>query len=373
MSCCAPILREASYHETVRCGVMLCGAAIYPGEHHELRYEAVVIVCHLEESTESDYGGVLLYTVDGEDIIAYLEEKGEFPVATPRPPFQYQLAFCTPPLVGQVLPGLSCETCRPGLSSAPMSPCFPPLVGQALLPHQTCPQLLLHMHPFPPNLSRAVNCCPPGLSSNPFFPSSPPRWQTPASLLVTQGNTAGAPQVSLRCTLQAQQFHWLGHYVCCSRKSHSLASAFVRFQISPRRMYEWIEYHLHMGVDRIVVYDAGAVDAEVVAMLDAYTEQDISIQIVNVRQIKSYPSWDTGRLLTTNDCMYRHRFTARYATATPLSTPSWRPCLDGSLAVEPLEGFWQWSPGCTTQTVHLAVRESAHNCSERSPQQGTAH
>jgi len=254
MQWCVAVLRAVARSRMVHgC------AAIYPGEHHEMRYEAVVIVCHLEESTESDYGGVLLYTVDGEDIIAYLEERGSSQWPPPARPFPVPARLLHP------------APRRPGTAAHRAAPLF-----------TSSPHLL-------------------------FFPVNP---------------KASPELLPRRLT------------VSLLSASDMAASVRVAFQVSPRRMSEWIEYHLHMGVDRIVVYDAGAVDAEVVAMLDAYTEQDISIQIVNLRQVKSYPSWDNGRLLTTNDCMYRHRFTARYATPLPaapwqaqLLTSSWQSSL----------------------------------------------
>ena len=76
--------------------------AYYPGEHHDLPYEAILLVCLLEESTEGDRGGVLLLSIDDHDVIAYMEEPGQFPSANPAPPFKHRLALCSPPLVGRL-------------------------------------------------------------------------------------------------------------------------------------------------------------------------------------------------------------------------------------------------------------------------------
>lgn len=70
----------------------------YPGEHHNLKYESIVIVCTLEESTEHDLGGELLMNIDGEDIVVYTEEAGTFPSAEPKAPFKYNLAYCSTPV-----------------------------------------------------------------------------------------------------------------------------------------------------------------------------------------------------------------------------------------------------------------------------------
>ncbi|CAI5993541.1 unnamed protein product [Closterium sp. NIES-65] len=156
--------------------------AFYPGEHHNLRYEAVVLVCELDESTEADYGGLLLATVDREDVVAYMEEPKQFPSATPKPPFKYQLTYCSPPLAGKII---------------------------------------------------------------------------------------------------------------------------------PRRMYEWMEFHLHSGVDRLVLYDAGGIGAALMTMLESYTEQGL-VEVVDVRQITAYEAWERGRLMVLNDCVQRHRFSSKW-------------------------------------------------------------
>ncbi|CAI5958411.1 unnamed protein product [Closterium sp. NIES-65] len=57
----------------------------YPGDDHNKRYEAVVLVCELEESTAQDFGGILVVTVDKEDIVSYIEDQGQYPSANPAP------------------------------------------------------------------------------------------------------------------------------------------------------------------------------------------------------------------------------------------------------------------------------------------------
>ena len=142
----------------------------------------MVFVCQLEESTERDYGGVLLLSVDREDMVAYVEDRGQFPSATPKPPFKFQLVHCSAPISGRV---------------------------------------------------------------------------------------------------------------------------------SARRVYEWLEFHLRSGVDHLVVYDAGGIDEPVMRMLEVYGELGV-VEVVNARQATAYEAWDHGRLLLINDCVQRHRFSARW-------------------------------------------------------------
>ncbi|GJP80445.1 hypothetical protein CLOP_g10648 [Closterium sp. NIES-67] len=126
--------------------------------------------------------GLLLATVDKEDVVAYLEEAHHFPSATPKAPFKYQLTYCSPPLAGKII---------------------------------------------------------------------------------------------------------------------------------PRRMYEWMEFHLHTAVDRMVLYDAGGIGAALMAVLEPYTEQGL-VEVVDVRGITAYEAWEKGRLLVLNDCVQRHRFTSKW-------------------------------------------------------------
>ena len=73
-------------------------AAFYPGEHHNLKYETLVVICTLAESTEHDLGGDLVMNIDGEDILVYEEASGAYPVADPKPPFKHHLTYCSPPI-----------------------------------------------------------------------------------------------------------------------------------------------------------------------------------------------------------------------------------------------------------------------------------
>jgi len=65
----------------------------------------------------------------------------------------------------------------------------------------------------------------------------------------------------------------------------------------------WIAFHLHHAIDRLLPCTMrGPWDSDIVLMLEAFSDRGVGIQIVNVRAVKSYPSWDTGRLLMSNDC-----------------------------------------------------------------------
>eukprot|EP00271_Cylindrocystis_brebissonii_P006557 TRINITY_DN19336_c0_g1_i1.p1 TRINITY_DN19336_c0_g1~~TRINITY_DN19336_c0_g1_i1.p1 ORF type:complete len:510 (+),score=35.98 TRINITY_DN19336_c0_g1_i1:201-1730(+) len=155
----------------------------YPGEHHDLRYEAIIIHCALSEHTHKDKGGELMLNVDGTDVLVYTEAAGAFPVAEPLPPYKYQLAFCAPPI------------------------------------------------------DKPVNL---------------------------------------------------------------------------KRLHEWIEYHLYQGVDYMVFYDAGGIDEEAMAMLEAYETLKL-LEVVDTRQVLKYESWLYGTLMLINDCAYRMRYSAKWA------------------------------------------------------------
>eukprot|EP00271_Cylindrocystis_brebissonii_P017469 TRINITY_DN4558_c0_g1_i1.p1 TRINITY_DN4558_c0_g1~~TRINITY_DN4558_c0_g1_i1.p1 ORF type:complete len:504 (+),score=14.16 TRINITY_DN4558_c0_g1_i1:237-1748(+) len=72
--------------------------AFYPGDHHGLRYEAVMMLCKLDESTEHDTGGELHMTIDGSNVLVYTETAGTYIRADPRPPYKHNLVYCSPPI-----------------------------------------------------------------------------------------------------------------------------------------------------------------------------------------------------------------------------------------------------------------------------------
>ncbi|CAI5470788.1 unnamed protein product [Closterium sp. Yama58-4] len=163
--------------------------AYYPGDDHNKRYEAVVLVCELEESTAQDFGGILVVTVDKEDIVAYIEDQGQYPSANPAPPYPHRLTYCSPPLATKLI---------------------------------------------------------------------------------------------------------------------------------PMRIYEWIEYHLHVGVDRVVLYDAGALDPEIMALIEGFVEGGY-VQIVDMRRVEQFDIWESGRLLAMNDCVHQHAFTSQWVFFAEMS------------------------------------------------------
>ncbi|CAI5471092.1 unnamed protein product [Closterium sp. Yama58-4] len=163
--------------------------AYYPGDDHNKRYEAVVLVCELEESTAQDFGGILVVTVDKEDIVAYIEDQGQYPSANPAPPYPHRLTYCSPPLATKLI---------------------------------------------------------------------------------------------------------------------------------PMRIYEWIEYHLHVGVDRVVLYDAGALDPEIMGLIEGFVEGGF-VQIVDMRRVEQFDIWESGRLLAMNDCVHQHAFTSQWVFFAEMS------------------------------------------------------
>lgn len=68
----------------------------FPGEHHSLTYEVVIISCELEEATtDYVYGGALFVDIQGENTLVYKEEPGEREIE-PSKPFKHKLTYCSP-------------------------------------------------------------------------------------------------------------------------------------------------------------------------------------------------------------------------------------------------------------------------------------
>ncbi|CAI5534537.1 unnamed protein product [Closterium sp. Naga37s-1] len=156
--------------------------------HHNKRYEAVVLVCELEESTAQDFGGILVVTVDKEDIVSYIEDQGQYPSANPTPPYPHRLTYCSPPLATKLIP-----------------------------------------------------------------------------MRVYEGSSPS-----------------------------------------------------DVGVDRVVLYDAGALDPEIMGLIEGFVEGGY-VQIVDMRRVEQFDIWESGRLLAMNDCVHQHAFTSQWVFFAEMS------------------------------------------------------
>lgn len=73
--------------------------AHFPGEHHDLKYEAVILNCLLRHETPSDLNGKLYFTIDNRKVEMYKEKANSFPHSLePKPPFKHHVTFCSPPI-----------------------------------------------------------------------------------------------------------------------------------------------------------------------------------------------------------------------------------------------------------------------------------
>eukprot|EP00850_Spirogloea_muscicola_P009710 SM000055S18244 [mRNA] locus=s55:237423:240433:- [translate_table: standard] len=78
-------------------------SAWYPGEHHDLKYEAVVLHCNLFwKPKQRAGGGRLAVTIDGRTRVV-LREPRAAPLS-PAAPFAHNVTFCSPPIYGSVRP-----------------------------------------------------------------------------------------------------------------------------------------------------------------------------------------------------------------------------------------------------------------------------
>ncbi|CAI5956635.1 unnamed protein product [Closterium sp. NIES-64] len=168
----------------------------YPGEHHDLEYETVVLKCFLRADTHATQGGKLLLqvqvqathgsrvlSVNTQQLIAYHEPPNAFPVSLePHPPYKHRVAFCSPP---------------------------------------------------------------------------------------------------------------------------------VHSELDGRRLYEWLEYHYHLGVDYSIMYDAGGIDDEVTQVLIPY-EQEGLLEVRDIGDFLEYETWLYAQVMVVNDCAYSTRFSAKW-------------------------------------------------------------
>eukprot|EP00850_Spirogloea_muscicola_P007789 SM000040S14801 [mRNA] locus=s40:392448:395119:- [translate_table: standard] len=78
-------------------------SAWYPGEHHDLKYETVVLHCNLFwEPKQRAGGGRLAVTIDGRTRVVLREPRGA--PLNPAAPFAHNVTFCSPPIYGSVRP-----------------------------------------------------------------------------------------------------------------------------------------------------------------------------------------------------------------------------------------------------------------------------
>ncbi|CAI5532330.1 unnamed protein product, partial [Closterium sp. Naga37s-1] len=168
----------------------------YPGEHHDLEYETVVLKCFLRAGTHATQGGKLLLqvqvqatqgsrvlSVNTQQLVAYHEPPNAFPVSLePHPPYKHRVAFCSPP---------------------------------------------------------------------------------------------------------------------------------VHSELDGRRLYEWLEYHYHLGVDYSIMYDAGGIDDEVTQVLIPY-EQEGLLEVRDIGDFLEYETWLYAQVMVVNDCSYSTRHSAKW-------------------------------------------------------------
>eukprot|EP00271_Cylindrocystis_brebissonii_P005147 TRINITY_DN17095_c0_g1_i1.p1 TRINITY_DN17095_c0_g1~~TRINITY_DN17095_c0_g1_i1.p1 ORF type:complete len:584 (-),score=117.53 TRINITY_DN17095_c0_g1_i1:947-2698(-) len=73
----------------------------YNNEHHQMRYEAMIVHCQLDDSTNLD-GGYLIGTIDDEEVILINEKS--MPPWEGKSPFKYKFLHCSPPMFGTLDP-----------------------------------------------------------------------------------------------------------------------------------------------------------------------------------------------------------------------------------------------------------------------------
>eukprot|EP00897_Mesotaenium_endlicherianum_P001065 jgi/Mesen1/1095/ME000123S00267 len=96
----------------------------------------------------------------------------------------------------------------------------------------------------------------------------------------------------------------------------------VRRPLEARAVIEFIEYHRHLGATRVVLYDAGAFDANLAALLDAHLAAG-TLQVVPFREVPKYDMHGDGFYLALHDCMYRARLTSKWVAAAAWDEYLW--------------------------------------------------
>ena len=84
-----------------------------------------------------------------------------------------------------------------------------------------------------------------------------------------------------------------------------------------RLMREFVEYHLMIGVDQFVFYDAGSVDNRFHGAFAKETEKGV-VEVTDFRMQSEYKSWYFGQPLTIQDCIYRTRYTSQLTSVADL-------------------------------------------------------
>ncbi|CAI5463997.1 unnamed protein product, partial [Closterium sp. Yama58-4] len=82
--------------------------------------------------------------------------------------------------------------------------------------------------------------------------------------------------------------------------------------IDTQRLLEWIEFHRSIhGVDYLRMYDAGAMDDDVMAALRPYLRAGI-MDITDIKGPALYDTWSYAQVLMVNDCALRSRQLTRW-------------------------------------------------------------
>ncbi|CAI5477584.1 unnamed protein product, partial [Closterium sp. Yama58-4] len=82
--------------------------------------------------------------------------------------------------------------------------------------------------------------------------------------------------------------------------------------IDTQRLLEWIEFHRSVhGVDYLRMYDAGAMDDDVMAALRPYLRAGI-MDITDIKGPALYDTWSYAQVLMVNDCALRSRQLTRW-------------------------------------------------------------
>lgn len=161
----------------------------FPGEHHAKQYETILLFCDLAKPTSARVGGTLSMTIDGEQMVVYIESKGSKEPPDENIPedeqwFQHNITYCSAPMYGA---------------------------------------------------------------------------------------------------------------------------------IDPKRMIEWMNFHITVhGIDYLHIYDAGAVDEAVAAVLTKFVKRNL-VEVTDIRAPAQYDTWSYTQVLMVNDCAFRTRHTTRWA------------------------------------------------------------
>lgn len=93
------------------------------------------------------------------------------------------------------------------------------------------------------------------------------------------------------------------HVTFCSPPVHSAIDA--------KRVYEWLEYHINLGIDYFILYDAGGITDDVLQTLLPY-ESKFILEVRDVRETLDLESWLYGQVMVINDCAYSTRYLSKW-------------------------------------------------------------